>query len=130
VRGLLSRLGRSAAVSSNKQIIETLEATEPSKLGPLLADDVEWVEWADGVPASGSIKRGKEAYIGNYGDDELRGTVARMIEENNTVVVEGTVLVKKKDGQRFHVRYCDIYELAHGQVKRKSSYGALLKDSA
>jgi ketosteroid isomerase-like protein len=117
-------------MSANKQLIEKLEATDPSKLGPLLADDVEWVEWADGVPASGAIRRGKDAYIGNYGDDALRGKITRMIEEGNVVVAEGHVRVTKKDGSTFTVQYCDIYELQNGKIKRKSSYGALVKDPA
>ena len=60
-----------AVMSPNKQLIETYMATtDKSKLGPLLADDVEWVEWADGVPASGAITRGKAAFVNNYGDDD------------------------------------------------------------
>lgn len=115
-------------MSENKKFIETLQATHHSKLGPLLADDVEWVEWADGVPATGAVKRGKAAYLGNYGDDELRGEITRIIEEGNVVVVEGTVHVHRKDGKNLTVQYCDIYELEHGKVKRKSTYGALLKE--
>ncbi len=116
-------------MSPNKKLIETVVATAPSKLGPLLADDVEWVEWADGVPASGAITRGKEAFVRNYGDDELHSQTTRLIEEGNVVVAEGNVVVRKKDGRTFRVHYCNIYELQDGKVKRKSSYGALLKDS-
>ena len=116
-------------MTANKQIVEALDSADKSKLRGLLADDVEWVEWADGVPATGAIQRGKEAYIGNYCDDVLTRTSTRLVEEGNTVVAEGTVRVTKKDGRTFTVRYCNIFELANGKVKRKSSYGALLKDS-
>ena len=119
-----------AAMSKNKHLIEALGATDKSKLGPFLAEDVEWVEWADGVPASGALRRGKEAYIQNYGDDQLLGTITRMVEEDNVVVAEGNVRVTKKDGSTLTVQFCDIYELDNGKVKRKSSYGALIKDSA
>lgn len=120
-----------ALVSPNKKLIETyLTTTDKSKLGPLLADDVEWVEWGDGVPASGVITRGKEAHLRNYGDDELRGEVHRLTEENNVVVAEGTAHVTKKDGSSLSVRYVDIFELENGKIKRKSSFGALIKDSA
>ncbi len=118
-------------VSPNKKLVETYLATlDKSQLGPLLADDVEWVEWVDGVPALGAVTRGKAAVIGNYGDDELRSDVSRLTEEGNVVVAEGTVHVTKKDGRTFHVRFCDIFELENGRIRRKSSFGALIKDPA
>jgi uncharacterized protein len=118
-------------VSPNKKLIETyLATTDKSKLGPLLADDVEWVEWGDGVPPSGVITRGKEAHLKNYGDNKLRSEVHRLTEENNVVVAEGTAHVTKKDGSSFSVRYVNIFELENGKVKRKSSFGALIKESA
>ena len=117
-------------MSANKKLVETYLATaDKSKLDPLLADDVEWVEWGDGVPPSGVITRGRDAFIKNYGDDELRGEVHRLTEEGNVVVAEGTAHVTKKDGSSLSVRYVDIFELENGKIKRKSSFGALLKDS-
>jgi uncharacterized protein len=118
-------------MSLNKKLVETyLATTDKSKLGSLLADDVEWVEWGDGVPASGVITRGREAYINNYGDDALHGEVHRLTEENNVVVAEGTAHVTKKDGHSLSVRFVDIFEVEKGKIKRKSSFGALLKNSA
>ena len=117
-------------MSANKKLVESyLATTDKSKLGPLLADDVEWVEWADGVPATGVITRGKEAFIKNYGTDELRGELHRLTEENNVVVAEGSAHVTKKDGSKLSVRYVDIFEIGHGRIKRKSSFGALIKES-
>ena len=117
-------------MGANKQLVERyLTTRDKSNLGPLLADDVEWVEWVDGVPSSGAVTRGKEAFIKNYGDDELRGDIHRLTEEGNVVVAEGTAHVLKKDGQKLDVRFVDIFELEHGKIKRKSSFGALLKDS-
>jgi len=121
----------SAVVSPNKKLVESYMATtDKSKLGPLLSDDVEWVEWGNGVPASGAITRGKEAYIQNYGDDPIRDEVHRLTEESNVVVVEGTAHVTKKDGHSDSVRFVDIFEIEHGKIKRKSSFGALIKESA
>lgn len=118
-------------MSANKELVERyLTTTDKARLGELLADDVEWVEWADGVPASGAITRGKEAHIKNYGDDELRGEIHRLTEEGNVVVVEGTAHVAKKDGARLRVRYVDIFEVERGKIKRKSSFGALVKEPA
>jgi ketosteroid isomerase-like protein len=118
-----------AGMSQNKKLIESLGSTERSKLGLHLADDVEWVEWADGVPPTGAITRGKAAFIQNYGNDQVRSQITRMTEENNVVVAEGTVQITKKDGHTFAVRFCDIYEFENGKVKRKTSFGAVIKDS-
>jgi uncharacterized protein len=117
-------------MSPNKKLVETyLATTDKAKLGSLLTDDVEWVEWVDGVPATGAITRGKEAHIQNYGDDELRGEIHRLTEENNVVVAEGTAHVTKKDGKSLSVRFVDVFEVENGKIKRKSSFGALLKES-
>ncbi len=116
-------------MSRNKQIIEGLASLDRSKLSAVLTDDVEWVEWVDGVPATGAVRRGKDAFLENYGDDVLEGTFTRLTEEGDVVVAEGNVRVTKKDGASFNVRYCDIYELDHGKIRRKSSFGALVKDA-
>ena len=115
----------------NKKLVETYLATsDRSKRGALLADDVEWVEWVDGVPASGAVTRGKEAYLKNYGDNDLRNELHRLTEENNVVVAEGTAHVTKKDGSTLSVRYVDIFEVEGGKIKRKQSFGAMVKGSA
>jgi uncharacterized protein len=120
----------SVPMSSNRKIVEAhLAAASPSKAAEFLADDVEWIEWGDGVPATGVRTRGKNAFVQNYGDDELRTEIARVTEEGNVVVVEGTAHVRKKDGRHFAVRFCNIFEVENGKIKRKSSFGALLKDS-
>ena len=118
-------------MSPNKQVIETyLTSSDRSKVASLLSDDVEWIEWGDGVPASGVRTQGKIAFIKNFGDDELETQIRRMTEENNVVVAEGTVHVHKKDGKILTVQFCDIFELESGKVKRLNSFGALVKDSA
>lgn len=118
-------------MSANKRLVEKyLMTTDKLRLGELLANDVEWVEWADGVAASGAVTRGKEAHIKNYGDDELRNEIHRLTEEGNVVVAEGTAHVTKRDGARLSVRYVDIFEVKDGKVKRKSSFGALIKEPA
>jgi ketosteroid isomerase-like protein len=118
-------------MSPNRKIVETYMASaDRSKIAPLLADDVEWVEWADGVDSTGAVTRGKAAHIQNFGSDELRTEITRMIEQDDVVVAEGTAHVHKKDGKVFSVHFCDIFELENGKVKRKTSFGALIKDVA
>ncbi|HTP53763.1 MAG TPA: nuclear transport factor 2 family protein [Thermoplasmata archaeon] len=118
-------------MGSNKKIIEAhLTAPSLSKAAELLTDDVEWTEWGDGVPSTGVRTRGKDAYVQNYGDDELRTEILRMTEEGNVVVVEGVAHVHKKDGRNLAVRFCNIFELENGKIRRKSSFGALLAGAA
>lgn len=116
---------------SNRQLVESYFATSDRiQRGPLLSDDVEWVEWADGVPPTGVVHRGKKEYLENSGTDELHTKITRWVEQGNTVVAEGTVRVNKKDGKVFHVQFLDIFEVEGGKIRRKISYGALLKDAA
>jgi uncharacterized protein len=117
-------------MSPNKKVIEAyMASTDRSKVAALLTDDVEWVEWGNGVPSSGARSIGKAAFIQNFGDDELHTEITRMSEENNVVVAEGIARVHRKDGGIVTVRFCDIFELESGKVKRLSSFGAILKDS-
>lgn len=114
-------------MSSNKTLVEAHTRASRTKAAEFLADDFEWIEWADGVPPGGARTRGKAAFIQSFGDDELRNETNRVIEEGNTVVVEGIAHVTKKDGKKFDVQYCNIFELENEKIKRKSSYGALIK---
>jgi ketosteroid isomerase-like protein len=117
-------------MSPNKKVIEAyLGSPDRSKAAPLLAEDVEWIEWGEGVPPTGVRTQGKSAFLQNFGDDELRCEILRMVEENNVVVAEGIARVHKKDGHILSVRFCDIFELETGKIKRLSSFAALLKDA-
>jgi ketosteroid isomerase-like protein len=115
--------------SDNKKVVETYLRRDPSNIETLVTDDVEWVEWVDGVPPTGSRNRGKAAIVQNVGEDKLRNEITRMTEEGNVVVVEGVCHVTRKDGGSLKVRFCNIFELRNGKIKRQDSFGALLKDS-
>jgi uncharacterized protein len=117
-------------MTPNKTVIESyLASTDRSKVEPLLADDVEWIEWGNGVPATGVRTRGKSAFIQNFGNDELQCQIARIVEQDNTVVAEGTVRVPTKDGGVLMFRFCDIFELENSKIKRLSSFAAQLKET-
>jgi uncharacterized protein len=127
----MAREAISPAMSANRKVVESYLATrDRSKIGPLLADDVEWIEWGDGVPSTGARTKGRTAFIQNFGTDELTSEIHRVTEENNVVVVEGTAHVHKKDGKELSVRFVDIFEVEDGKVKRLNSFGALVKDAA
>ncbi len=116
-------------MSPNKSDIESYFASKGTEYGRLLADDVELVEWVDGVPATGVRTQGKVAFIKNRGQREYPVEITRMTEENNVVVVEGIARGPKKDGGFWRVQFCDLFELQNGMVKRLSSFGAEVKDS-
>lgn len=122
-------------MSENKKLVETYlsyraRRADRSKVEPLLADDVEWVEWADGVPASGARTRGKAAVLQSLGDNDLHIEITRMTEENNVVVAEGIVRVPRKDGGDLTIQVCNIYEIENSKMKRMQSFLAMIKDSA
>lgn len=117
-------------MGSNRKLIEAHLAAVPARAADFLAEDFEWIEWADGVPPGGARARGKAAFVQNFGDDELHDDIERVIEEGPVVVVEGIAHVRKKDGKRFDVKFCNIFEVENGKIVRKSSFGALLKGAA
>jgi hypothetical protein len=123
---------RSVAVimSPNKHLVESYFASTGTEYGRLLAEDVELVEWADGVPASGVRTQGKAAFLANRGNREYETRVTRLTEEDNVVVAEGTAHGPKKEGGFWTVHFCNIFELENGKVKRLTAMGASVKDPA
>jgi uncharacterized protein len=130
LRIYMAELGSSVRMSPNKKIVEKYYASTGTGYAPLLADDVELVDWDIGVPASGAITRGKAAYIQNRGHREFRSRLTRLTEEGNVVVAEGDAHGTKKDGGPWTVHFCDTYEIENGKVKRVSSFGVDVKGSA
>jgi uncharacterized protein len=118
-------------MSPNKQLIEAyLASKDPSKVAPMLTDDAESVEWHDGVPAAGVRTQGKAALLQNVGGADYQTEITRMMEENNVVVVEGTARGAKEDGGFWTLRFCDIFEVDNGRVKRVTMYHAVPSDPA
>lgn len=113
-------------MSVNRELVERYLALQDLvKLGDLLTDDAEWIEWGDGVPSTGVRSQGKVAYLANFEGRKLAARVTRLTEEGDRVVAEGTVQVPKKEGGEFTVRFIDIFELDHGKVRRLTSMSAV-----
>jgi ketosteroid isomerase-like protein len=120
-------------VSSSKQAVERYMASmsrmdRPAVLS-CLTDDVEW-----SIVTSGERMRGKAEFEQNIGDPatmgEVRVEIARMTEENNVVVAEGSVHVSPKQGDPVTYQFCDVFELEDTKVKRLTTFAAELKSSA
>jgi ketosteroid isomerase-like protein len=114
-------------VSSNKKVVESYMASmsrmdRPAVLS-CLTDDVEW-----SIVTAGERMRGKEEFRDNIGDPatmgDVRIEVARMTEENDVVVAEGTVRVSPKQGDPVTFRFCDVFEFESTKVKRLTTFTA------
>lgn len=86
-----------------------------------VTDDVEW-----SIPGAFESK-GKEAFAGHIVDPGFAEapptiTVSRMIEAGDVVVAEGRVLAPKQDGGVLDLRFCDVFDLREGRIRRLVSY--------
>lgn len=119
-------------LSPNKKIVESFFESKGTEYARLLSEDVELIDWDSGVPATGAITRGKAAFVQNRGNREFRSQIqiTRMTEEGDVVVAEGFVRGAKKEGGSWTVHFCDTFEVEDGKVKRVSSHGVDVKESA
>ena len=69
---------------------------------------------------------GKAAFDAEIENDAFVGkpiiSVIRMVEENDVVVAEGNVQVKKKEGESLNVVFCDVFIMNNGLIERLTSY--------
>jgi uncharacterized protein len=115
---------RQRAMSPNKQIIERymdgFRRSDHAQVLSCLADDVEWL-----IPG-GFHTHGKDAFDQHIQDEAFVGspsiTVTRMTEEGDVVVAEGKVRTQRTDGTILHLVFCDVFEMANGQIRRLVSY--------
>jgi ketosteroid isomerase-like protein len=94
--------------------------TDHAQILSCLTDDVEWI-------APGFFHhKGKDAFDKEIENDAFVGkpviTVTRMIEENNVVVAEGSVLATTKEGATLKILFCDLFEMQNTKIKRLISY--------
>lgn len=87
-----------------------------------LADDVEWI-----IPGMFHTV-GKEAFAGHIVDEGFsretapKITVDRLIEEDDKVVAEGSVVAPKDDGTFLNIVFCDVFDMHAGKIKKLVSY--------
>jgi ketosteroid isomerase-like protein len=111
-------------MSTNKKTVEdylaAFRVSDHAGVLACLTDDVEWV-----IPGA-FVKNGKAAFDAEIenpafeGRPDIRHT--RLTEENGVVVVEGTVLTRKKGGPELLLAFCDVFELKGGKIARLTSY--------
>lgn len=111
-------------MTSNKQTVmdymNAFRVTDRDKILECLTDDVVWY-----IP--GMFHRmGKIAFDSEIENENFVGTpnivVARLTEENNVVIAEGSVLSNLKSGEKLDVLFCDVFEMENGKIKKLTSY--------
>ena len=111
-------------MTTNKQTVDRymdgFRRSDHEQILSCLTEDIEWV-----LPGVFHV-RGKEAFDGHIEDEGFVGspviTIARLIEENDVVVAEGSVLARRKDGAVLRLVFCDVFEMQDGKVRRLVSY--------
>jgi uncharacterized protein len=90
-----------------------------------LTDDIEWE-----IPGAFHVT-GKDAFDKEIENEAFVGSptilVTRMTEENDVVIAEGSVRTQERDGEVLSLRFCDVFVMQGGKIKRVTSYLSEIK---
>jgi ketosteroid isomerase-like protein len=111
-------------MTANKQTIETymdgFRNTDRTRILSCLTDDVEWL-----IPGWFHT-HGIDDFAQHIVDEGFAGkpeiTVARLVEEEDVVVAEGTVRAGRTDGGVMNLVFCDVFEMRAAKIKKLTSY--------
>jgi ketosteroid isomerase-like protein len=111
-------------VSENKRTIEKyiegFTKSDHEQVLSCLTDDVEWE-----IPGAFQIA-GKAAFDKEIENPAFTGrpsiTTSRMTEENDVVVAEGSVRTQRVDGSFLNLRFCDVFVMHEGKIRRLISH--------
>jgi len=111
-------------MSENKNTVQKYMdgfiASDHEMILSCLTDDVVW-----DMPGFFHLT-GKDAFDKEIENDNFEGRPAikiiRMIEENNIVVVEGSVQSRIKAGGMLDALFCDVFHMDNGKIKQLTSY--------
>ena len=102
------------------QYMDGFNAGDHAMILDCLTDDVVW-----DMPGF-FHHEGKEAFDKEIENDQFVGrptiVTTRMIEENDMVVVEGSVKSKMRSGELLDAVFCDVFHMQHGKIKMLSTY--------
>ena len=116
-------------MTENKKTVEKFmdgfNKSDHEQILSCLTEDVEWE-----MPGAFHLV-GKDAFDKEIENDAFVGspaiTITRMVEENDVVIAEGAVRVKKKDGGFLNAVFCDVFVMTNLRIKRLTSYLAEVK---
>ena len=111
-------------MSENKNTVQKymdgFRTSDHEQILSCLTDDVEWI-----LPGAFHL-RGKQQFDGEIENEQFIGppeiAVARLTEENDVVVAEGSVRAKRRDGTPLMLAMCDVFEMRGGKIRRLVSY--------
>jgi ketosteroid isomerase-like protein len=116
-------------MTENKKTVERymdgFNKSDHEQILSCLTKDVEWE-----MPGTFHLV-GKDAFNKEIENDAFVGspaiTITRMVEENDVVIAEGAVRVRKKDGGFLNAVFCDVFAMQNAKIKRLTSYLVELK---
>lgn len=111
-------------MTENKRTVEKymdgFRQSDHAQILACLTDDVEWY-----MPG-GFHLFGKAAFDKEIENPAFTGkpaiTVDRMIEENDIVVAEGSVIATRTDSVKLNLVFCDVFEMSGGKIRKLTSY--------
>ena len=109
---------------SNKGTVEKytdgFRRSDHAQILSCLTDDIEWE-----IPGVFRLS-GKDAFDKEIENEAFVGSptiiITRMSGENDVVVAEGSVRTRRKDGNVLNLRFCDVFEMQAGKIRRLTSY--------
>ncbi len=103
-----------------RQYMDGFKVSDHAKILDCLTDDITW-----DIPGHTQLQ-GKEAFDQEIENDAFEGkpdiTELRMVQEDNVVIVEGTVKSKLKGGPVLDMVFCDVFEFEGEKIKKLTSY--------
>jgi len=116
-------------MSENKKTVERyldgFRKSDHEQIVSCLTEDIEW-----DMPGRFHLA-GKPAFDNEIENDAFEGSptimITRMVEENDGVVAEGAVRVKRKDGGFLNAVFCDVFAMENGKIKQLITYQVDLK---
>lgn len=111
-------------MSANKETVEAyiagFRAGDHAAILACLTDDVIWE-----IPGHLSVT-GKDSFADHIEGEGFVGrpdiSISRLIEEDEVIVAEGTVAHERTEGPSLNARFCDVFEMKGGRIKRLTSY--------
>ncbi len=111
-------------MSENKHTVERymdgFRASNHEQVLSCLTDDVEWI-----LPGAFHLA-GKQAFDGEIENDAFIGSpvidVERLVEENDVVIAQGSVVARRRDGAVLTLAMCDVFEMRGGKIRRLTTY--------
>ncbi len=103
-----------------ERYIDGFNKLDHAQILACLTEDVEWI-----MPGLFHHK-GKQAFDKEIENEAFEGkpviTIIRMTEEDDVVVLEGTVMATKKGGEILPLVFCDVFEMQEGKIKKLIGY--------